>query len=448
MAIVKDGNTRAESEGAGATMEPSARQLLPVRLTFLTFYMSLGSLLPYLPVYYHSLGLSGTWIGILGAVNPMTTFLISPLWGAFADKTGLHKQILLCTFAASVVMRVSMILSNSAPFLVFVVFITALLNAPVKPLLDSSVMNMLPDKKSYGKMRLWGQLGFGLGSSAVGILLSKSKLSFKLAFLIHALLAFPTLVVMRSFSPSIAGNSEPPDFRAGIKLLRSNIDALVFFTLVFVIGISSGIIENFAYVRMREVGGTGREMGISRFVSAAAGVPMFWYAGAFTKGLGVSTVLIMSLFSYSARFFIYASMKHALAGLPAEALRGATFALFWSTATIYAHQISPPGMSATLLSVMNAMYGGLGQSFGAIIGGKLQSTYGTTRTFQISGCVDLAFVLVVGGYFLLKSKKIDAEGIEGETRESPLRPPTAEEILRAPSSDQTTSDKPDDQSED
>jgi len=61
-------------------------QLNQVRATFLFFYTCLGSLLPYLPVYYHSLGLSGPWIGVLGAVNPMTTFIVGPIWGGIADK--------------------------------------------------------------------------------------------------------------------------------------------------------------------------------------------------------------------------------------------------------------------------------------------------------------------------------------------------------------------------
>ncbi|GMH73751.1 hypothetical protein TrRE_jg11255 [Triparma retinervis] len=136
---------------------------------------------------------------------------------------------------------------------------------------------------------------------------------------------------------------------------------MVFFALVFIVGVSSGCIENFAYVRMREVGGTGRDMGISRLVSASCGVPMFWYSGNLTRILGVSPVLVLTLTSYSLRFLIYATMTSPLQGLPAEALRGATFALFWSTSTIYAHKIAPPGMSATLLAVMNGMYGGLGQ---------------------------------------------------------------------------------------
>ena len=37
------------------------------------------------------------------------------------------------------------------------------------------VLDHLEDRSSYGRLRLWGQMGFGLGSTAVGFLLSHSK---------------------------------------------------------------------------------------------------------------------------------------------------------------------------------------------------------------------------------------------------------------------------------
>jgi len=51
---------------------------------------------------------------------------------------------------------------------------------------------------------------------------------------------------------------------------------------------------------------------------------------------------------------------------------------------------------------LNAMYGGLGQSIGAIIGGKLQSKVGTVKTFLYAGLVDLCFVGVVIAYLNLR----------------------------------------------
>jgi hypothetical protein len=347
------------------------------------------------------------------------------------------------------------------------VFVTALFNAPVKSLMDSMVLDHIPDRNSYGRLRLWGQMGFGLGSSAVGLLLSKSQqmpwpettsfspsfdealskfpialqqaiqyadkcwqtmTGYKLLFLTYGALSIPTWLCIQAFQHLSSDNSidsmkntkvaksskgkhvlkkgsnvgSGGRIREGLILLLQNADALLFFFLVLVVGISSGIIENFAYVRMREVGGTGKEMGLSRLVSSLAGAPMFWFSGSLTKQLGVDRILVLSLMSYVTRFIIYAFMRNAYHGLPAEALRGITFAAFWSTSTIYAHRVSPPGLHATMLMFLNAMYGGLGQSLGAIIGGTLQHRFGTVKTFLYSAGVDFLFVCAIIAYISIR----------------------------------------------
>jgi len=431
-----------------------------IRLLFLTYYASLGSLMPYLPVYYHSLGHGGQIIGLLGAVKPFTTFLVAPLWGVIADQSEKPLLILQVTFLVSLVGQLLISARHDALFLSVMVFLTALFNAPVKSLLDSMVMDHIHDQSSYGRLRLWGQMGFGLGSSGVGILLSKSThipwpestafseefeemiarwpdrfrwfleftdkcwrslTGYKLLFMTHAALSVPTWLCIQAFrrldreekekrsgiaqqhktgpSKTKKGGNRTTE---GLALLVQNADALLFFFLVLVVGISSGVIENFAYVRMREVGGTGKEMGLSRLVSSLAGAPMFWFSGPLTQALGVDRVLVMSLLSYVVRFLIYAFMRNPYHGLPAEALRGVTFAAFWSTGTIYAHRVSPPGMHATMLMFLNAMYGGLGQSLGAIIGGKLQHRIGTVRTFLYSASVDFVFTMIVIVYLSLR----------------------------------------------
>ena len=48
--------------------------------------------------------------------------------------------------------------------------------------------------------------------------------------------------------------------------------------------------------------------------------------------------------------------------------------------------------------LLNAMYGGLGQSLGAIIGGKMQSKFGTVRTFIYAGIFDACFVVMLLAY--------------------------------------------------
>ena len=52
--------------------------------------------------------------------------------------------------------------------------------------------------------------------------------------------------------------------------------------------------------------------------------------------------------------------------------------------------------------LLNAMYGGLGQSLGAIIGGKMQSKFGTVKTFIYAGIFDSFFVVFLIAYLSVR----------------------------------------------
>ena len=73
--------------------------------------------------------------------------------------------------------------------------------------------------------------------------------------------------------------------------------------------------------------------------------------------------------------------RHAL---PAEALRGISFATFWAGSSYYVSHTSSKELSATMLGILNGVYNGLGQSVGSLLGGMLSKKYGIAMTFKIS----------------------------------------------------------------
>jgi len=311
-------------------------------------------------MYYRHLGICDEQIGLLGAISPAVTFLITPLWCALADQTDAHKIIMLLTFVLSVVARYVLVFEfSNAYFLYFLVAFCAILSAPVKPLLDSAAISLLKERSDYGKSRLFGQLGFGVGSIVVGKMLG-NKESIKGIFSVHVALSIPTAIMMLSFSPkkdavkerrpsakakaaaAAAASNKKNIFEAVKKAALGDHRVIVFFLMVFIIGISSGIIENFAYVRIAEIGSMrsgedhGNAVGVCRMASSLAGGPMFYLSGVIAKRIGINSILLITIASYAIRFWIYAVIDNPWNALPAEILRGSMFALFWAASTNFA----------------------------------------------------------------------------------------------------------------
>lgn len=172
-------------------------QLFKVNILMFFFYATLGSCLPYLPLYFRYLGLNDHDVGLLGSITPAITFIVSPLWGGLADKTRRPKLIMLITFITTIITRTCLIFdyTNNIKMIsiVLVVILTAVLNAPVKPLMDNTVMDLLKEKSDYGRSRLYGQIGFGVGSSLVSPFISSNM---RWIFYVQILLSIPTTILM------------------------------------------------------------------------------------------------------------------------------------------------------------------------------------------------------------------------------------------------------------
>ena len=137
--------------------------------------------------------------------------------------------------------------------------------------------------------------------------------------------------------------------RSVLQVIQTNRDAMVFFSLAAILGVSASMTENFCYVRVREVGGTGKEMGLSRLFSSLGGAAMYWFSPYISKRMGADKVIGVTLVCYVIRFVIYAFMTHPYHVFFAELLRGGSFAAFWSTSSLYASRIAPMGMQATMV---------------------------------------------------------------------------------------------------
>ena len=69
---------------------------------YLLYYGANACILPYVILYYQSLGFSGAQIGLLFAISPLITLFGAPFWTGLADTSHRHKLIMSITILGSI----------------------------------------------------------------------------------------------------------------------------------------------------------------------------------------------------------------------------------------------------------------------------------------------------------------------------------------------------------
>lgn len=415
------------AEDDGIQYDPSMR----IRILFFLFYSSVACITPFLPMYLDSkAGLKSETLGMLQSIGPVVTMFAGPCWGRLADRTGRQRDFLLATYAMSVLSFLSLpIAGDNVCLLALIKLAAAFFYAPVKSLLDCVVISSLPqnDTSKYARLRLWGQVGTGISSTLMISAVNKSTMGFDLIFVVHALVSLPAAGCILLFNPTANAKNvkreskvsddthgiAPITFKEEMKLLLQGGRVLVFLFLVLACGFSLGFMETFTYVNVRQSYSAanskdilGRDLGICRICLSMGGVSMYWLSGDIKKLLGSERVMFLSVLSLALCFALYANVTGEeindmtrICLFCGEMLRGAMFAAFWSTATVYAHQISPPGMTSTVLTLTQSLFRGVGHTSGSFLGGQLVSYFGgIASAYSHTGQVLLSIMIVAALY--------------------------------------------------
>lgn len=143
--------------------------LAPFGALSFAYFASIGVFNPYAPLWFQSLGLSTLAIGSIASLQSWTRVVMPYAWSWGGDRwgRGAHRVTLL-RVAAAAVLAASLLLpfmqSGAAVTLVVVLLFAA--NSGVVPLSEAALGQHLQsdrggmDMARYGRVRLWGSIGF------------------------------------------------------------------------------------------------------------------------------------------------------------------------------------------------------------------------------------------------------------------------------------------------
>lgn len=146
-------------------MLPTRRALLPFAALSASYFAHIGFFNPYLPLWLKDMGLGLLAISVLTSVQAATRLFAPYVWGAISDRTGERVKLLRFGAVVAFVSALFLWLDGGPVFLGVVLLVMFTHTSSMMPMSEAAMAHLVSqgggfDTKRYGRVRLWGSLGF------------------------------------------------------------------------------------------------------------------------------------------------------------------------------------------------------------------------------------------------------------------------------------------------
>lgn len=136
-------------------------------------FLAIGVILPYLPAYFASTGLTATQVGLLLGMQPAFSLVVPGLVARLADRTGHTARIYTVLATGAVAGFAPLLWVSGFPSVALAFGVYALFASSLTTMLDTlALAHVAHAGGSYARLRLFGSAGFVVSSAAFGWMLS------------------------------------------------------------------------------------------------------------------------------------------------------------------------------------------------------------------------------------------------------------------------------------
>jgi MFS transporter, PPP family, 3-phenylpropionic acid transporter len=380
-------------------------------LFYLCFYGSTAVYIPFLSVFYSERGLSGREIGLLVAIGPLISLLLSPTITALADRRGWQLGLLRLGLAGG---SLTLLLLPLMPSFVLLLLVTAAMAVafnPIIPLADGLIAQIAARRDlSYGKMRLWGSVSWVVIPTVGGVLWQQVGLTPM--FPVAAILMLATIPIVRFVGDTPVSETHaahPPGGAWGDRRLQ------VMLAGGFLFGLGLSMSVTFAAIYLAGLGGQTLVGGFSG-VAALTEIPAMQNSERLMRRLGGPRTLLLACLFMGSAYLMLALITDPVVLLGAALLRGMGFGLFTPTVIRLIAGWAPPGRTTSYQGLLNAAQWGLAPLVAGPLGGAVYDAAGAPALFLI------ATATAVGAGLVLALAPQGSRGRPAETAAPPPAP--------------------------
>jgi len=370
---------------------------------YLFYFATLGALVPYWGLYLQSIGFAPSEIGSLMALLMVTRIVAPNIWAWIADHRESRMRVVRLASFLSVVAFAGVFAGRSFWWLAAVLLGFSFFWQASLPLLEVLVMNHTGARPgAYGRVRVWGSIGFIASVVALGPVVDARGPWWVLPTILTLVLGIWlfSLVLPESEARGRAPHPEPL-----LKVILRP-EVLVFLTVCFLMQVSHGPYYTFYSIYLESYGYSKTLIGALWAFGVVCEIGVFLLMPWILARANLRTVLLVSFLLAAARWLLIGWFPQNLPILiAAQALHAATFGTFHAAGMQMVYRFFTGRHQHRGQAIYSSASFGIGGAVGSFYSGHAWATLGPAMTFGIAAAAaGIAFVVA---FFLLKKFRQD-----------------------------------------
>jgi PPP family 3-phenylpropionic acid transporter len=373
------------------------RSLAWVGAGYLAYFGAVGVFQPYFPLHLTALGLSGAAIGSLFALWSAMR-IVGPLGAAWLADVLHDRCVVLKIFALASAACVALLMVSRTLAVIAVTLAAAsvFFNGMV-PVYDTYALDRLGHRgHGYGRLRLWGSVGFIATSATVGALTTRYGVQIIVPAMFSLVLC-TVFVVLRL--PAIDARPPSPVSAAAFASALGARPVRVFLAVCFLHLAGFGGYYGFYTLYLGSFGYSPATIGFYWAGGVAAEIALFAFGTRLLTRFPLHVLLQVALGSSCLRWVLLAWLpgSHALM-LAAQVLHLAGFGLFHSVTVLLGPRLLPAGAATRAQALVSSVGWGAGGIAGSLLAGVCWDHYGHRSVFGVGAVLAaLAWALAATG---------------------------------------------------
>jgi len=370
--------------------------------SFYFFYFAfVGAFSPYWSLYLKSLDFSASEIGVLMSLLMVTRIFAPTLWGWMADSGGKRVGIVRIAAALSLASYFGVFLGKSFWWMFGVMALLSFFWSASLPLVEATTLSHLGDSTArYGRVRLWGSIGFILAVICIGYILDVAEVRVLLWLVLGTLAG---ILIFSSYIPEAETAIDHTDKLPVSKTLkRPEVAAL--FVACFLMVAAHGPFYTFYSLYLVAHGYSKGAIGWLWAVGVICEIAVFIGMPRIMHRFSLSQILGMSFLLAVIRFLLIGWLVDSLGVIVfAQILHAATFGAYHAAAIAAIHHFFRGRHQAKGQALYTSLTFGAGGTFGALISGYLWDFLGASLTFSMASLFALLGFCLIGWKFRVET---------------------------------------------